>query len=459
VRDLLVTLIVAGSLPVILARPWIGIIMWAWLSYMNPHRLTWGFAYDFPFAQVVAIATLVGFLFTKERSGIPINRITITWLALIAWMCVTTVFALDRGVSVVEWDRTMKIQLMAIVTLLLIRTPLQVNALVWTIALSIGFFGFKGGVFAFRTGAEAGISGPMESFIEDNNALGLALVMIVPLLWYLQMRETRRWLKWGLLGGILLCGLAIFGTHSRGALLAAIAMALFLVLNTRGRVWAIVLLAIAVPLLWAFMPESWHERMFSIKDYQQDTSAMGRINAWWFAWNLALDRPLLGGGFDTFTRPLFEKYAPNPLDFHDSHSIYFEMLAEHGFVGLGLFLFLGAFAFIECGRIARRIRRYGEDTGQNDLSWGADLLPMVRVSIVGYFVGGAFLGLAYYDLYYHLVGLVVLVQRLIDERLAQTPASARAPPKPQPQPGTQRRFRRTGAVRPAGRRSTARMRG
>ena len=45
-RDIIVTLAVFGLLPLILRRPWLGVLAWSWLGFMNPHRLTWGFAYD-----------------------------------------------------------------------------------------------------------------------------------------------------------------------------------------------------------------------------------------------------------------------------------------------------------------------------------------------------------------------------------------------------------------------------
>ena len=52
------------------------------------------------------------------------------------------------------------------------------------------------------------------------------------------------------------------------------------------------------------MPQQWFERMATIKTYEQDASAMGRINAWNMAFNLAKDRPL-GGGFDAFQWDMF----------------------------------------------------------------------------------------------------------------------------------------------------------
>ena len=44
------------------------------------------------------------------------------------------------------------------------------------------------------------------------------------------------------------------------------------------------------------------------------------------------------------------------------------------------------------------------------MHWARNLAAMLQVSIVGYAVGGAFLGLAYFDLYYHLVAMMVIAQ-------------------------------------------------
>ena len=166
------------------------------------------------------------------------------------------------------------------------------------------------------------------------------------------------------------------------------------------------MIAIAVVAVLSVMPAEYYERMNTIKTYEQDQSAMGRINAWWFAFNLALARPLVGGGFETFQPSLFALYAPNPQDYHDVHSIYFEVLGEHGFVGLFLFLSLMWMTWRMAGRVRRAA---GLDAGRK---WLVDLMAMIQVSLVGYAVGGAFLGLAYFDLYYHLVALVVIANRL-----------------------------------------------
>ena len=90
-RDVLVTAIVFGSLPFILFwRPYLGALMWVWISMMNPHRLSFGFAFDFPFAQVIAIATLLGLFLTHQRKPFPWTPVSGLMLVFIAWMSFTS---------------------------------------------------------------------------------------------------------------------------------------------------------------------------------------------------------------------------------------------------------------------------------------------------------------------------------------------------------------------------------
>ena len=406
-RDILVTALVFGSIPFILLRPWIGVLVWSWLAYMNPHRLTWGFAYDFQFAQVIAVVTLVALVWSREKKQVPVNGTTITWLLWICWLNVTTFFALFPNMAGPEWERAMKIQLFALVTILLMRHKDRLIALVWVIVISLGFYGAKGGVFSILTGGQYIVWGPEGSFIAGNNSIGLAMIMTIPLMWFLYQHYERRLIRWGMLGLIGLTTISIFTTHSRGAFLAIGAMAFFLWFKSRQKALLGIGILLLLPLLFFAMPIEFQDRMFSISDYQEDGSAMGRINAWWMAFNLALDRPMLGGGFGAFRTAMFRIYAPDPDDFHDAHSIYFEVLGEHGFMGLALFLMLGCLTFWMGGWIIQRTK------GIAELQWAQGLASMLQVSLVGYAVGGAFLGLAYFDLYYHLIAMMVLVHVLV----------------------------------------------
>jgi probable O-glycosylation ligase (exosortase A-associated) len=419
-RDLIIALIIFGAVPFMLARPSIGAYIWCWISYMNPHRLAFGWAYHFPFAAIVAGATLIGTLFTKDRQRIPWFGTTILWLSLILWMNFTTLFALVPDDAAMQWDRAMKIQLMAFVTLMIITTRQQLQWLIWAVTLSVGYFGIKGGMFAIATMGEYTLYGPPESFLADNNSLALAIVMIMPLWQYLRLTTKNRLVQLGCVTAMVLSVFAVLASYSRGAFVAISAMAFLLVLRSRAKAMVIAGLIVMTPIALSFMPDDFYERMGTIKTYQQDPSAIGRINAWSYAWNLAVDRPVIGGGFDAFHPELFKKYAPNPLDFHDAHSIYFEMLAEHGFVGLGLFFGL----FFTTFRNAGWLRLQARD--RPNLQWAGDLGSMLQVCIAGYAVGGAFLGLAYFDLPYHFVAFVVLARLFVERELAVSKERAAA---------------------------------
>jgi probable O-glycosylation ligase (exosortase A-associated) len=416
-RDIALATILLGSLPFILWRPALGVFLWVWVSVMSPHRLTYGFAYDFGFAQLIAIATLIGLVVSGQPKRLPVTPVTATLFAMILWMSITTLFALDTAESLPVWEKVMKVQIMIFVTVVLLHSKQHVQILIWIVAASVAFYGVKGGLFTLRVGGEERVWGPWGSYIEDNNSLALATVMTIPLLRYLQLQATRRWVRHALLAAMLLSGLSALGSQSRGALLAIAAMLALLWLKSRAKLGTGIMLLVLFSVGVAFMPDKWDNRMRSIENYEEDASAQGRFNAWMNAFHLAQDRPLVGGGFEIYTPEVFARYAPDPTDVHSAHSIYFQMLGEHGFVGLLLFLLLWLLVWRDASWIDRRART------QEGWQWASDLARMVQVALVGYAVGGAFLNLAYYDVPYNLV-VALVVTRILVEKQIQTAAEA-----------------------------------
>jgi probable O-glycosylation ligase (exosortase A-associated) len=436
-RDIVVTAVILLGILLTLRKPFIGVLNWTWLGLMNPHMLCWSWAAGQPFAQVVAIATLGSILITKQEvkriPWVPISRTLAAWWA---WMLVTTFYALNPIGAWPQWDKVWKIQLFVFVTMMLLTSKERINALVLVMLVSLGLYGVKGGIFTLLTGGGYHVMGPARTFIGGNNEIGLALIMTVPLMRYVQLQARTVWLKNAMIASMGLTFVAILGTQSRGAFLGLIAMVLYLILKSRKKATLIIILVLFLPFAYMFMPESWHERMGSIQTYEEDKSATGRINAWWTAWNIAIDRPIVGGGFETFRGWVFSIYAPNPEDFHDVHSIYFEALGEHGFVGLGLFLLLGYLGL----HTARKIVK--ETSKDPRLYWMRDLASMIHVSLIGYAVSGAFLGLAYFDFYYTLlatlVGLQFVLHKYRTEGIPETeqPTQSLFDVRPTPEAGS-----------------------
>lgn len=434
-RDIILTLLVFGSLPLILRKPFFGVLVWVWLGLMSPHRLCWGFAQTLPFSEFVAIALLLGFLFSKDPKRMPWTPLSTLLAMWWIWILIASLGA-DFGDPWEDFARFSKIILLTFVIMSLANSRCRLDALVWTAVLSIGFYAVKGGLFTVLTGGSNRVWGPPGSFIAGNNELGLAMIMTVPLMRYLQLRVDRALLKHGMTVAMVLTFIAILGTQSRGALVGLLCMSAYLLLKSRNKIGLLLLLLLLVPVAFLFMPESWHSRMDTIQNYEQDASAMARINVWWTAWYSVLDHPITGSGAGMWTRALFDQYAPDASVVLDVHSIYFRALAETGFVGLFLFLAVGWTTLIDLSHVSTYA------ASDKRLTWMRDLASMVFVAVVGYAASGAFLGLMAFDYYYLMVAIAVALMSLKalyiaagvpDPVGAESQAGAHSEPLPNPE--------------------------
>jgi|CXWL01.1.fsa_nt_gi probable O-glycosylation ligase (exosortase A-associated) len=405
-RDIAVTLICIIGWIYTLKRPYIGILLWSWLSYMNPHRLCYGFALNAPLAQITAIVLMGSMLLSKETKSFPWNGITFLWIVFILFMGVTTYFAYFPAEAAYQYKQVIKIQLIVFLTMMLITDMDKLNKLIWVIVLSIGFYSVKGGIFTLMTGGSFTVWGPGGSYIEDNNGLAVAVLMVIPLMVYLYQINDKKWIKQGLLAAIVFSLFTVVGSQSRGALLAITAVGIFYWTKSQSKVLSGAFIAILAFLILTFMPESWYRRMDTINTYEQDGSAMGRINAWKYAYNAANDN-VLGMGFESWAPETFAKYAPNPLDVHAAHSIYFTVLGDHGWIGLSLYLLI---YFLTWRKLSKIIKQTSKN---EDLKQINRLAKMLQVGFLAYFTGGAFLSLSYFDLPWHLVSFVIILSVIL----------------------------------------------
>jgi probable O-glycosylation ligase (exosortase A-associated) len=265
-RDIAVTAVIFGTLPFILWRPYIGVLVWTWLAFMNPHRLTWNFAYDMPFALIVAITTLVALLLSKEEKKIPWTRESVVLLIFVGWMVLTTFFAAYPTLAWPQLEKVIKIQVMIFVTLMLMRTKKRIELLVWVMTLSLAFYGVKGGIFTILNGGVFHVRGPTGSFIGGDNEIGLALIMTVPLLRYLSLTTRWFWVRQAMTGAMVLTAIAAVGSLSRGALLGIVSMGLFLWLKSRQKLLTALLGAVATVVIVNVIPQQWYDRIESRKN-------------------------------------------------------------------------------------------------------------------------------------------------------------------------------------------------
>lgn len=386
---------------------YVGPLLWAWISMMSPHRLAYGFAYSMPFAQIAAATSLAVFVFTKKKFPFPRNAPGILLVVFFLWGSLTSLTSFNTPEVVFDmWMKVAKIQIMLFITMMLIGGRKQINLLIAVVSLSIAFYGVKGGIYTLTHGGSGMVWGPAGSFIEGTNHLALAFIMVIPMLYYLLGEQTNVWYRRALIGVIGLTVLATLGTYSRGALLAAITMAFFLGMKSKRKALTLGVMATLLIGAVAFLPDQWSSKMSTISTHE-DHSAQSRLYTWKMIWNMALHHPITGGGYNVTENPLtWQLYAVTEYaKAYSPHSIYFQALAEHGFVGLFLYLAIGVVTWRYASKIALQA------SNGPDKDWVPQLMRMIQVALMGFAAGGFFVNLVNYDLPYYLVAIVAMVGR------------------------------------------------
>jgi putative inorganic carbon (HCO3(-)) transporter len=417
-RDFLFIIAILASLPAGVFYPYYGILVYTWVTYMYPHLLTWSFQ-NLPVAKWTAMAVLAGTVARGAINTAPL-RTRETFLMMLLWCTFTlsTLFALNPVPAWDKWKDVSKLIVMAVVTSMLLTDQKRMRYFLLVVGLSLGFYGFKGGLFSLANGGELSVWGPSPSLLYGNNNIGLALNMALPFLWYLAHGE-KGYLKAVLYAMFFLTIPAIMFTYSRASALTMPLILLAIMCKGRNRALLISVLCagalIAVPLI----PDKFWDRQQTVLTYESDGSAMSRIDNWKFCWTVALDRPITGGGFEFYSRNTFARYAPQFLFTYggrtwDTHNIYFAMLGSHGFPGLLVFVSMIVACFVSCSQMEARARR------RTDLGWVTSYSSLVQVSFLALLVNGMFVNMEYFDLVYHLVAVVATLRIISRHAFSET---------------------------------------
>jgi probable O-glycosylation ligase (exosortase A-associated) len=413
IRGVLILAFFVGSLPVCFFRPFYGILLWTVVAFLNPQSsiVYWSAAAAFPWALAVAIPTLCGFaLFSSGWPQRLASREVFLMVVLWVWFTITSLvstrtplFMPHAADTWARWEFVSKVLLMTLVTIAIVDTFARLRILVMVMAGCFGILVLKWLPYIVASVGGVHIYGPKLSMIADNNDFGLALNMTLPLYLFLALTESNRWLKW--LCAFMFVGTvpAIFCTYSRGALVGLTAVVGLMLLRLKQRVVLVPLVILIAVAALLIAPKEWKDRMNPKQGL--DSSARERLNAWTFCWNLASDYPVTGGGFSTFTPELFQRYATVADDVRGPHSVYFGVLAEHGFVGLALYLTL----IFSCLAKARRLLKQARFDGDQTL---LNYANMFLFSLIGFLVSGFFLGRAYFDYFFSIVACLVVLGRL-----------------------------------------------
>ena len=219
--------------------------------------------------------------------------------------------------------------------------------------------------------------------------------MVIPLL-VLWLRETKnKYLKYSIMGSIPFCMASALCSWSRGGLLTLAATTMILIWHSKRKYLAVPLLIVGVYVAMDMLPEAWFNRMHTIETFEEDASAQGRLEVWRDGFNYTMSHPILGSGFEGWRM----------VSYRDWHSAYIEIMAEHGLIAFVLWISLMLGTIASLTRLPILVR------GIHEMAWVKNYCHMLRASMIAYMVGTIFLGLSYWDIFYHIVFISVLVKK------------------------------------------------
>lgn len=385
-------------------QPWVGVLGLVLIGIVNPQGYVTGFMQGFPayFWQLLAVGVAVAGQHLRQRIW---PHLFWDWrLAAFAllgvWFVVSTHFAINPMPARDKLIEVAKLLPPLLLVLLLIDTRDKLRWLLLTVALSIAVVVLKGGYWALITGFQDRVYGPPGSQFHGNNEFAVATAMAIPLLvlWYRECASDK--LRVVLLALVFLAFASALSSWSRGGLLSLSAVALLLVWHSRRKWLAIPLLLAGLGLVFLGLPDAWFARMDTLGSIETDASAAGRLAIWQLGWNYALTHPWFGSGFESW---IF--FTPPDAELRAWHSAYVQIAAEHGLVGLGLWGLLLGGTLVSLSRLLAK-PRHGR------FEWKHEYAAALRMSLMAYLVGSAFLSIAYWELLYLLLAAAIVLQRL-----------------------------------------------
>lgn len=428
-RDLGLLAFIAAFAALGLKRPFLWVLLYAYIDIIAPQRLGFSFLAGIPNLSLIAAALAIGgWLLTDAGKGISVSSRQLLMLALLAYAGVTTINADVQVDAWAKWDWAWKAVFFAIFLPFALRTRLRIDAFLLTLLLCAAALIISGGI---KTALGGGGYGSLVLLLDDNSGLyegstiSTIAIAIIPLILWFSRHGTIFSPDWRVRGFCyalcLACLLIPVGTQARTGLVCIAALFLFMLRDSQRRILYLAgagfLALAAVP----FLPASYTSRMTTIQEYQADQSAGTRIAVWGWTLEYVKGRPFGGG---------FEAYRQNRIQFdtvrqqgdgtmtsvsastvQDAgrawHSAYFEMLGEQGFPGLVLWLLIHAIGLIRMERLRRRYR------DNDERPWIAPLATALQNFQLTYLVGALFVGIAFQPFVWMMLGTQVAFDRWV----------------------------------------------
>jgi probable O-glycosylation ligase (exosortase A-associated) len=419
-RDLLLTLLIPAALIWAMTSSRAAILVLTWIGFQRPYDFSWGFWRTMPVWQIAFGIAVLSILFRGDlRPKLPLTLGI--FLVLIAWMVITSATAFNPQRSWLFFTQFMVPILFGLaLTVAAINDLSLLKAVMWVSAGSLGLNAVKTGLALTLQGG-GHLTEQIHGFVGDNNTFALVLCLTVAML--MGLRHTlpdRRWARMLFFGSLLFVVLTIIYTRSRGALLTLGCILAFASLLGGKPIRHLLLLAMVATMGYLALPESNFERLDTLENVQEDSSAMGRVESWKRAISAAERNPLLGIGLGNHL--VYHQYHDPEGHVLVAHSTYFQVLGELSFIGICTYV---AFILAALGMLWRTWRDMKPVVLKHpDLVWVREVAFWMLCGYIGYLLGSALLNMLLIEYPWYFVILGALLRPMVKRELAAREAGA-----------------------------------
>ena len=401
------------------AAPFVMVLGYVWVDTFRPQDVAYLFLRELPVALIMGAGAVAAYVALDRRSPPPLFGSHVLIVVMAMWVTATMLWAVSPEAGWNKWDWAFKAIAFSAFIPFAIRSRVQIEAFVQVYVLSLAAnfitFGAKtlisGGGYGTNLGLLQGNGG-----LAEGGFLSTVCLMVVPLALFLAKHATlmprHRIVSLGYMGLALLATLTALGTYQRSALVGLLVLAAFMFVKTQHKfLFGMVGVVGGLALLY-MTSDSWNARISTIGGEGLDNTTNVRILVWKWTLQFAATNPL-GGGFMAFlinhiVVPSSSGAPGGETQFGRAfHSIYFEVLGEHGWPGIAIFLTMIASTLFALSRLKKQTKRDPE------LAWCADLADALQSSIVVFMASGAFVGIAYQPMFWYTIALSISLRAYV----------------------------------------------
>lgn len=281
------------------------------------------------------------------------------------------------------------------------------------------YWGFGGWEYSGYVGRPR-LSGPYATPNPYAQVLVLIFILALDRLWH----EKSLWLK-SLAGyASVVCALALIFTDSRGGFANLVFTLIVFFLFNRPNLTVLLTVFLIGLMIFQFMPANYTDRILTLTELNpfqlnsqqlQDESFRGRASENLAAWRMFLDHPVFGVGLNNYSY-YYQSYSreiglDNRREARDPASLYLQLMADQGLVGIVVFISLLFFVFANLRRAYKGFKLIAK-TDEMYMSMA------LFAALAGYMFMALYRNNAYTNVFWVLIAICMSTKQVLDNMLS-----------------------------------------